>query len=62
MAALKNIKMQFVQLRVLLKKSSPCLQLNLCRFKYNEAVSVKSVLRDHPVGSDIVVKVKPVLC
>lgn len=59
MAAFKNIKLLFVPLRIFLNKTPSSLQLNLYRFKYNEAYSVKSVLLDHPVGSDVVVKVYP---
>jgi hypothetical protein len=58
MAAFKNIKLQIVNLRVFLNKTPSSLQLKFYRFKYNEAISVKSVLRDHPVGSSVVIKVK----
>lgn len=56
MAAFKNIKFQSVLNRIFSNKTSAGLRLNFSRFKSDGAVSVKSLLQDHVVGSNVLVK------
>ncbi|KAI9562449.1 hypothetical protein GHT06_009882 [Daphnia sinensis] len=57
MAALKNIKFQFVLNTLFSKKGSVISRLNFSRSKSDDAVSVKSLLlQNHRLGSNVLVK------
>lgn len=60
MAAFKNIILQSVLNRIFSNKTSAGLRFNFSRFKSDGAVSVKSLLQDHVVGSNVLVKVTQV--